>query len=225
MCNINTVKQTFTQKKSYGVGAFLLSSMLFAVPHHATAHTISEYILRIEMAPAVCSLDPTQAKRRKCLEGFSLIIKGLYPSPMGQECINHRTATLPPLQARAIARVMPNENDRQQLWRSVGNCVHGNASQYFRQIVTYAERLNIPRLLTAEKSQYVRQQALLNEMSRLNPALPQEAIRLSCQMHAQQKYSVLTEMHICYTSSGLYKSCTTPIANSCPTNFVIEGTY
>lgn len=226
MCHFNVVKMINIQKISYGACyALIMSGLSLLLPDYALAHTVNEYVLRIEMAPAICSLEPTQAKQRKCLEGYSFVIKGLYPDQIGQHCMTNRSATLPPLQARAIARVMPNENERQQLWQSVGNCVSGNASQYFRQITTFAERINIPRQLMAEKSYYVKQQTVLQQLHKLNPLLPQNAVRLSCQVHPGSKHSVLTEIKICYTSLGLYKQCSNAVPANCPSNFVIEGTY
>lgn len=200
-------------------------ALIMSMSVTAYAAPSSEYVLRIEMAPAVCMLDPSQAKQRKCLEGYSFVIKGLYPETVGKNCTTNRLATLPPLQARAIARVMPNESERLQLWRSVGQCVDGNASQYFRRIATYAERLNIPHILTTEKSHYVSQQNVLKQFHHLNPQLPKDAIRLSCQQDARSQHSILTEIQICYHRNGSYKSCSTNVPTTCPSNFVIEGTY
>lgn len=189
------------------------------------AKSQTDYILRIEMAPAVCHLDPSQSKRRKCLEGYSFVIKGLYPYIMGQHCATSSSAVLSPLQMRAIARVMPNETLRQQLWRSVGNCVDGNVSQYFRQIATYAERLKIPKPLMAEKSAYVKQDDIVSQLRKLNPRLPHDAMRFICQTDPRSKHSVLTEIHICYGSNNSYKSCPSNIVSNCPSSFVIEGVY
>lgn len=44
---------------------------------------------------------------------------------------------------------MPDENARVQLWQNVGGCVPMNASQYFRTIINFAERLKIPADLTS----------------------------------------------------------------------------
>lgn len=196
---------------------------LSATESFAKAQT--DYILRIEMAPAVCHLDPSQKKRRKCLEGYSFVVQGLYPYVIGQHCITTSSAMLSPVQARAIARVMPNEGERQKLWHSVGNCVDGNASQYFRQIATYAGRLKIPKPLMAEKSAYVKQDDIISQFQQLNPRLSKDAMRFMCQTDPRSKHSILTEIQMCYGATGNYKQCPTNVASNCPSSFVIEGVY
>lgn len=190
-----------------------------------SANPNMNYILRIEMAPAVCEIDPTQRKARKCLEGYSFIIKGLYPEIIAQNCQTSSSANLSPLHARAIARVMPNEQAREQLWKSVGNCVQGNASQYFRQIMTYAERLKIPSSLTTEKSFYAYHQGIRQQIQAINPQLPADGFRLMCQTNPRTRQVVLTELHICYGTNGLYRQCSPQVVSNCPTSFVIEGSY
>lgn len=208
------------------IGMTFVGALLYVFSSTASlAKSQTDYILRIEMAPAVCHLDPSQSKRRKCLEGYSFVIKGLYPHSMGQHCATSSSAVLSPLQMRAIARVMPNDTARQQLWRSVGNCVDGNVSQYFRQIATYAERLKIPKPLMAEKSAYVKQHDIVSQLRQLNPRLSSDAMRFMCQTDPRSKHSVLTEIHICYGSNNSYKSCPSNIVSNCPSSFVIEGVY
>ncbi|MFW1836905.1 ribonuclease I, partial [Acinetobacter baumannii] len=82
-------------------------------------------------------------------EGSSRPITGLMPETTRPDCSTQRAATLSPLQAKVVARVMPDTNARVQLWRSVGGCVPMNASQYVRTIINFAERLKIPANLTS----------------------------------------------------------------------------
>ena len=63
------------------------------------------------------------------------------PETNQSNCSTDSSATLSPLQAKVVARVMPDNNARVQLWKSVGGCVPMNASQYFRTVINFAERL------------------------------------------------------------------------------------
>lgn len=204
----------------------MLLLLLMSVSRQSYANNISGYLLRIQLAPAVCSLDPSQQKQRKCLEGYSLVITGLYPETTSKHCDTQTLARLPPLQARAISRVMPSESERQQLWQRVGGCISGNASQYFRIITTYAERLTIPPILTSERSYTVQRDYLLQQLARANQSehLSERSIRLTCRNN-RHRQAVLTEVQICYAKNGQYKSCSSSVANTCPSSFIIEGSY
>ena len=112
----------------------------FATSAHATP-TVFGYVMEVQMTPAVCLFDNQGSKKRKCLEGYSLNITGLYPETTTRECQTNSSAVLSPLQAKVVARVMPDEHARRQLWAEIGGCVPMSASQYFRNVINYAERL------------------------------------------------------------------------------------
>ena len=65
---------------------------------------------------------------------------------------------------------MPDNNARVQLWKSVGGCVPMNASQYFRTVINFAERLKIPASLTSSTNVEMQQSALRQQFVRLNRA-------------------------------------------------------
>lgn len=88
----------------------LLSSVL-----HAEPVNVQGYVMHVQMTPAVCALDPSKQKQRKCLEGYSLTITGLMPETTRTDCSTQSSATLSPLQAKVVARVMPDNNARVQL--------------------------------------------------------------------------------------------------------------
>ena len=70
-----------------------------------------------------------------------MTIAGLLPETTEEDCTTSSSANLSPIQANVVSRIMPGENSRAQLWHSVGGCLPMNASQYFRTIINYAERL------------------------------------------------------------------------------------
>ncbi|CAI3149284.1 hypothetical protein MWMV18_MWMV18_01725 [Acinetobacter calcoaceticus] len=179
--------------------------------------------MHVQMTPAACALDPSKQKQRKCLEGYSLTITGLMPETNQTDCSTESSAALSPLQSKVVARVMPDNNARVQLWKSVGGCVPMNASQYFRTVINFAERLKIPASLTSSTNVEVQQSALKQQFTRLNPSLPQNGIRLSCQLSRSDV--VLTEVKVCYTVKGQYKQCANHVVSNCPGEITIKGSY
>src|SRR5690606_1408477 len=133
-------------------GYWLLSAVVMAgMSTHLSAATTG-YVMNVQMVPAICSLYPETAKKRKCLEGYSLNITGLFPEDNPANCTTASSAKLSPLQAKVVARVMPDDNSRTLLWQTIGGCIPMNASQYFRTIINYADRLKVPHELTDQES-------------------------------------------------------------------------
>lgn len=197
----------------------------FGAPLYAAdSPNIAGYILHVQMTPAVCALDSSKQKQRKCLEGYSLTISSLLPEvPVNRNCETKSSAKLSPLQATVVARVMPNENERVQLWQSVGGCVPMNASQYFRTIINFAERLKVPADLTSQNTITVQKESLRQQFTKLNPTLPANGIRFSCQ--SSRSDSILTEIRVCYQKNGQYKQCASHVVTGCPNEFIIKGSY
>lgn len=194
----------------------MMSSSSYAAP--------SAYDLKVELSPAVCLLDPSQQKQRKCLEGYSFVILGLFPDTT-HNCVTATSAQLPPLQAQAISRVMPNEYVRQQVWTQVGGCESGNASQYFRKILKFSQNLKIPNEVRPSQSHHVSYYDMQNRFVQVNQHLPRDAVRFVCQTHGKSKQTLLTQIHVCYKANGQYKTCTTPVTQTCPSSFTIQGMY
>ncbi len=172
---------------------------------------------------AVCSLDRNSAKRRKCLEGYALTISALLPETTKRSCTAKTAANLSPLQTQVVGRVMPEEQVRNALWQSVGGCVPMSASQYFRTIINYAERLKIPPQLTSFEDLVSTQKQLRANFLKINSSMPSNAIQFNCQK--SQGKSLLTEIQVCYRVDGRYKQCASNVVSSCPSEFIIKGTY
>ena len=196
----------------------------FNIQANATTPTLQGYVMQVEMTPAICSLDVNRQKQRKCLEGYSLTITGLLPEVSQNDCKTNSSALLSPIQAKVVARVMPDENYRVQLWRSIGGCVPMNASQYFRTVINLAEKLKIPSDLTSSENKSVQHQVLVSQFLKLNPSMSNNSIRFSCQ-NSKSNNAILTEIQVCYKVSGQYKQCSNHIVSNCPSSFLIKGTY
>ncbi|WP_407306919.1 ribonuclease I [Acinetobacter sp.] len=199
-----------------GGGLVLGSSYVFAAP-------VQGYVMVVQMTPAVCMLDNQKSKKRKCLEGYALNISGLLPETSESDCRTAASAILSPLQAKVVARVMPDENARIQLWQAIGGCVPMNASQYFRTVINYAERLKIPSELTSPENRTLHMTNLRLQFLRLNPTLPVSAIKFNCAV--VKGVTILTEVKICYKPNGQYKQCSAAVETNCPSSFTIKGSY
>lgn len=194
----------------------------FATPQ-VFAGSPSGYVLEVQLTPAACLLDKSKVKKRKCLEGYTLNIQGLYPETDRKDCTTDSSATLPPLQAKVVARVMPDEAARRHLWRSVGACTGTTASQYFRTVINFADSLNIPSVMTEQETKQIHTLALQSMLVRLNKDLTNKAMRFECMTY--QKTTYLTAMNICYTQNGRYKACSAKVVSNCPSTFTIKGSY
>lgn len=193
------------------------------VPHVHAATDLHGYIMEVQLTPAICALNKSKAKQRKCLEGYSLTITGLIPETTKSDCSTHSSATLSPLQRKVIARVMPDEAARVRLWASLGGCFPMNASQYFRTIINHADQLKIPDDLTRVESRKVQFSTIRSQFVKMNPKLPYEGIEFTCQMLKGKP--VLTDIHICYKPNGQYRKCSANVNSSCPNSFTIQGAY
>lgn len=202
-----------------GVGSFVTSFQAIASPKG-----LQGYVMHIQMTPAICSIDKSKIKQRKCLEGYSLTITGLLPETPQRDCTTLSSAKLSPIQTKVVARVMPDENARMNLWRSIGGCVPMNASQYFRNIINKAQELKIPADLTGVENKTIQQSTLKNQFYRLNPRLQKESIQFNCMASSRGK-AVLTNIQVCYRVNGQYKQCGNSQASNCPNSFMIQGSY
>lgn len=200
-----------------GSGAGLCMSVSLAAP------VVNGYVMDVQMVPAVCAYDPLKNKKRKCLEGYSLNITGLYPETNSKDCTTNSSPKLPPLQAKVVARIMPDENARVALWHNIGGCVPMNASQYFRTVINHADKLKVPEELTSQETRVMQVGVLRNKMVRMNSGLAGQSIEFNCmQTHGS---SMLTEIQICYKNNGQYKHCPTTVVGNCPASFTIKGSF
>ena len=199
--------------------ALVVASIVLTPAHAAGNAKVGQRILMIEMAPALCSIYPSRAKMRQCLEGYSLTVAGL-DLGYGDRCGRGGSADLTPLQLRVVNKVMPDATVRDQAWRRYGACSPLRSSFYFRQIVTHASELKLPRELNTGNSYTVSKARFLSQLIRLNPGMTAAGVDLICQ-DAKRRQSVLTEIHICYQGNN-FGSCPAVVDN-CGSNFIISG--
>ncbi|SEM13356.1 ribonuclease T2 family protein [Acinetobacter sp. DSM 11652] len=220
---MNHTKLLFSRQHTYLLSSLSVGALLCSADVMASGKGLQGYVLQVQMTPAICALDRTKAKHRKCLEGYSLTIKGLIPETSRHDCQTSSSATLAPLQKRVVARVMPDEQARIRLWANYGGCVPMNASQYFRTIINHADQLKVPDYLTGVDRKTVSISTLRSQFIKLNPKLPSQGIEFQCQ--SLNGRPVLTGVEICYRTNGQFKSCASDIVSTCPNTFDIEGAY
>ena len=191
------------------------------------AHAQNEgYVLTVELTPSICAVSTEARRKRKCLEGYALTIEGLFPIGQSkQACHTNQPMNLAPVQTRVVARVMPDESARRKLWTNVGGCVGQNASQYFRMMTNLAEKLKIPPEFTDTTGMTVQHQALLGELRKLNPTMPNHAVVMNCQKEPSRGRMLLTHMQVCYHTNSRYKSCPTGLHSNCPAQFWLKDGF
>ena len=197
----------------------LVVTVLLTPAYAASNAKVGQRILMIEMAPALCSIYPSRSKMRQCLEGYSLTVSGL-DLGYGDRCGRGGSADLTPLQLRVVNKVMPDATVRDQAWRRYGACSPLRSSFYFRQIVTHASELKLPRELNTGNSYTVSKSRFLRQLIRLNSGMTSSGVDLICQ-DAGRRQSILTEIHVCYQGNN-FGSCPA-VVNNCGSNFIILG--
>ncbi len=206
--------------KLLAIVSLLLLQGIFTLPAYAaSAVKNSQRVLMIEMTPALCSLQPSRARMRQCLEGYSFTISGL-DLGYGARCGRGSEPRLTPLQLKVVNRIMPDTTVRSQVWQRYGTCSPLSATSYFRQIVNYAGELKLPSELNTGNSYTVSKSSFLKQMTSLNSGMNSASIDLICQAGSRRQ-STLTEIHVCYEGST-FASCSN-VVDSCGKKFVISG--
>lgn len=186
----------------------------------ASPARVGQPVLMVEMTPAMCALQPSRARMRQCLEGYSLTVSGL-DLGYGERCGRGTEPRLTPLQLKVVNRIMPDSTVRTQAWQRYGACSPLSAPTYFRQIVNYAGQLKLPNELNTGNSYTVSKSRFLGQMTRLNKGMTAASVDLICQKDSKRRQSVLTDVHICYNGAQ-FGSCSKTIDN-CGNNFIISG--
>ncbi|MDN5890708.1 MAG: hypothetical protein L0H51_00915 [Psychrobacter sp.] len=202
------------------IGALLiLQGMMLTPAHAASAAKTGQRVLMIEMTPALCSMQPTRARMRQCLEGYSLTVSGL-DMGYGERCGRGSEPRLTPLQLKVVNRIMPDTTVRSQAWQRYGDCSPLSASSYFRQITNYAGALKLPNELNTGNSYTVSKSRFISQMTQLNSGMSSSSIDLICQAGSRRQ-STLTDVHVCYEGSE-FGTCHNVVDN-CGTKFIISG--
>lgn len=207
-------------KKSMSISGLLLLQGLMVIPvQAASAEKVGQRVLIIEMTPALCNLQPSRARMRQCLEGYSFTVSGL-DLGYGKSCGRGSEPRLTPLQLKVVNRIMPDSTVRSQVWQRYGACSPLSANNYFRQIVNYAGQLKLPSELNTGNSYTVSKSRFIQQMTSLNEGMSSSSLDLICQAGSRRQ-SVLTDIQVCYEGDK-FASCSN-VTDSCDSKFIISG--
>lgn len=190
------------------------------------AETPTSYTLVINLTPAVCATNPELRRLRQCQEGFSLTVSQLQPEPpppQAERGCAQEPARLSPLQARVVERIMPDEQLRNDAWRTSGSCTGMSANVYFRTITNYAGRLKVPPEFNADQAVVMRKEQLVRQLVDLNAGLKPNGLQLNCVKNPKFRQPMLTEIRVCYSPNGGYIDCPVSVVSNCPDRFVVHG--
>ena len=207
-------------KATMSFGALLLIQGVILLPAQA-ASTVKtgQRVLMIEMTPALCNMQPTRARMRQCLEGYSLTVSGL-DMGYGERCGRGSEPRLTPLQLKVVNRIRPDTTVRSQTRQRNGACSPLSASSYFRQITNYAGGLKLPNELNTGNSYAVSKSRFISQMTRLNSGMSSNSVDLICQ-EGSRRQSILTVIHVCYEGSD-FGTCHDVVV-SFGSKFIISG--
>lgn len=221
-CRVSLLEKKVIGKISttMSIGTLLVLQGVILMPAQAAnAVKTGQRVLMVEMTPALCSIQPTRARMRQCLEGYSLTVSGL-DMGYGERCGRGSEPRLTPLQLKVVNRVMPDTTVRSQAWQRYGVCSPLSASSYFRQITNYAGALKLPAELNTGNSYTVSKSRFISQMTRLNSGMSSASIDLICQTGSRRQLT-LTDIHVCYEGSD-FGTCQNVVDN-CGSKFVISG--
>lgn len=217
----HTAKSTIKCHTAFSVvGLLALQGVMLTPVQAASAVQNGQRVLMIEMTPALCNLQPSRARMRQCLEGYSLTVSGL-DIGYGERCGQGSEPRITPLQLKVVNRIMPDTTVRTQAWQRYGSCSPLSANSYFRQMVNLAGELKLPSELNTGNSYTVSKSRFIKQMVRLNSGMSSASIDLTCQEEGNRRQSVLTDVHVCYESSQ-FGRCNN-VVNNCGTKFIISG--
>lgn len=185
----------------------------------ATTTKVGQRVLMIEMTPVLCSTQPSRARMRQCLEGYSLTVSGL-DLGYGERCGRGSDPNLTPLQLKVVNRIMPDTAVRSQVWQRYGACSPLSSSSYFRQITNLAGQLKLPNELNTGNSYTVPKSRFISQMTRLNSGMTPASLDLIC-TKGHRRQVMLSEIHVCY-DGGKFGRCNNVVDN-CGKNFIISG--
>lgn len=182
------------------------------------------YLLSINFAPAACVLHPERRKLRQCQEGYALIVHGLWKEKAvtKEEPCSEKPPELSPIQQSVLEKIMPDEEMRNKAWQSYGACTGLSAQEYFRVVMSYANKLKVPELFTesSPSDREFEQDFLSQEVQKLNTNLPEKGFYFRCQ--TQQDKTFLTEVRVCYDKLGQFAACKTFKPN-CPNTITLRA--
>ena len=118
---------------------------------------------------------------------------------------------------------MPDEQLRNDAWRTSGSCTGMSVNAYFRTITNYAGRLKVPAEFNADQAVLMQKEQLVQQLVDLNAGLKINGLQLNCAKNPKFRQPMLTEIRVCYSPNGSYIDCPATVQSNCPDRFVVHG--
>ena len=204
------------------IGSFFLVA---ARAEPATAPAFDYYTLAVSLTPGFCDQNPKWRDSRQCRDRFPLTVHGLWPEKnRGRAPASCAGAALvlSEEQQRALRDIMPDAGLREHEWRKHGRCSGLEGAVYFTLTERYFRALKWPAMLKPEgRDNLVERDALLREIRRLNPALPERGLVLRCEKSGRPP--LLTEIRVCLSPQGKPVECVANFKPNCPVALKIRA--
>lgn len=204
----------------------LLLSLLLSLPCRAEVPPFDYYTLAVTLTPAFCDLNPDKRNSVQCRQRPALSVHGLWPEKAAGKapafCRGEPMDRLPEAEAQALRRLMPDAGLQKYQWEKHGRCSGLSARDYFRTLVREHDDIRWPAALDVRgRDAVMERDALLRELRRLNPALPEQGIVLRCS--GKERPPLLTEIRLCLSPAGAPAACVANFRPNCPTALRIRA--
>lgn len=189
-----------------------------AVTGTSPGRNFDYYTLALSLTPAFCDQNPKWRDSLQCRDRLPLTVHGLWPErAQGRApefCQGGESQISADLQKR-LRGVMPDASLRQHEWKKHGRCSGLAAEAYFARIEREFLKFKVPTSLQPQgRDAIVQRDVLLQDIRRLNPALPEQGIVLRCERRGRPP--LLTEIRLCLSPAGAPQACAANYRPNCP---------
>lgn len=191
----------------------------------AFAESFDYYTFALSLTPAFCDQNPRWRDSLQCRDRLPVTVHGLWPERLQgrtpDSCAGGEL-NLSAAQEKDLRGIMPDAGLRQHEWKKHGRCSGLDAPAYFSLISKEFMQLKIPPLLKPQgRDALVERNAVLNELRRLNPGLPERGVVLRCEKSGRPP--LLSEIRVCLTPDGKPTECAENFKPNCPVAIKIRA--
>jgi ribonuclease T2 len=174
------------------------------------------YVLALSWSPSYCLAEGPAANRQQCGRDadFGFIVHGLWPqfeTGYPEYCQSSEPERVDGALGANYFDIMPSMGLIGHQWRKHGTCSGLDHEAYFDLVREAHDAVRIPdRLVDAEQTETVTQDAVEAAFVAANPGLDRQGIAVTCDRDH------LREVRICLTKDLGFRSCPEVDADACP---------
>lgn len=181
------------------------------------------YVLSLSWSPSFCAENGSRGNaRQQCGTGraYGFVAHGLWPQyerGYPQSCNHHQANDLVPRDVvSALSDIMPSAGLMRHEWRKHGTCSGLNQRDYFATLRMAYQAVTIPPALrNVATLRRVDPQLIEKAFIAANPALPANAIAITCSRNHLQ------EVRICMDKNLKFRACNEVDCHSCRSRSVM----